>query len=94
MGASLGTALIDLLERLLLIRPATVQNLSECLMYAEKMGYLDFTHSPDYALSLLRFAEHFNLRELWIDAFAHCVGMNDSLSLSQELGVSSQNIHG
>jgi len=84
VGASLGTAFVDLLERMLLLRPATTDNVEDCLLYAEGMGYLDFAHSPDYALAFLRFAEQFQLRDLWIDAFCHCVGMNDSLSLSAE----------
>jgi hypothetical protein len=29
----------------------------------------------------------FKLRPAWIDAFAHCVGMNESLSLSPEYAV-------
>jgi len=88
VGASLSTALIDLLERMLMLRSATINNVQDCLAYAERMGYLDFSHSPDYALALLRFAEHFQLRDLWIDAFSHCVGMDDSLCLSPEFDVS------
>jgi len=88
VGSSLSNALIDLLERMLILRPATTNNVDDCLAYAERMGYMNFAHSPDYALALLRFAEHFQLRDLWIDAFSHCVGMNDSLSLSSEFEVS------
>jgi len=92
VGASLSTALIDLLERMLMLRPATTNNVDDCLAYVERMGYMDFAHSPDYALALLRFAEHFQLRELWIDAFSHCVGMNDSLCLSPEFDVRNLDI--
>ncbi|GAB7343950.1 hypothetical protein MBLNU457_1896t2 [Dothideomycetes sp. NU457] len=84
VGASLGKAFIDLQERMLLLRPATTNNVGDCLAYAENMGYLEFAHSPDYALAFLRFAEQYQIRDLWIDAFCHCVGMNDSLCLSSE----------
>lgn len=84
VGASFGQAFIDLQERMLLLRPATTNNVFDCLAYAENMGYLEFAHSPDYALAFLRFAEQFQLRDLWIDAFCHCVGMKDSLCLSSE----------
>jgi len=84
VGSSLGKSLVDLLERMLTLRPATADNVRDCLDYAESMGYMDFAHSPDYALAMLRFAEHFQLRDLWVDAFVHCVGMNDSLCISKE----------
>jgi len=84
VGASLGKAFIDLQERMLLLRPATANNVMDCLAYAENMGYLEFAHTPDYALAFLHFAEQFQLRDLWVDAFCHCVGMNDSLTLSSE----------
>jgi len=88
VGSSLGQAFIDLLERMQLVRPSHIDHVEDCLAYADYMGYLDFAHSPDYALAMLRFADHFHLRELWIDAFVHCVGMNDSLYLSNEFEVS------
>jgi hypothetical protein len=30
--------------------------------------------------------QHYKIRDLWIDSFAHCVGMNERLSLSDEFG--------
>jgi hypothetical protein len=43
----------------------------------------------DYALASLFYAEHYKLRDVWVDAFAHCVGMNESLVLSPEFSVRS-----
>ncbi|KAJ4374006.1 hypothetical protein N0V83_002745 [Neocucurbitaria cava] len=56
--------------------------------YAENQGYRDLLECTDYALANLYYGERYKLREVWIDAFAHCVGMNDSLTLSPEYAVS------
>jgi hypothetical protein len=79
VGAVLGQVLIDLRERLDVFRPNDPRNHEDFMAYLEKLGYLEFAHHPDYALALLNFAEHFQLQELWIDAFSHSVGMNDLL---------------
>ncbi|TKA71580.1 hypothetical protein B0A49_11803 [Cryomyces minteri] len=84
VGGSLGKSLVDLLERMQLFRSDKADNVQDFMAYVEKMGYLDFSHCPDYSLGLLRFAEHFELYDLWADAFAHCVGVNESLCLSTE----------
>jgi hypothetical protein len=55
------------------------------LEYMDHMGYLEFSHSPDYALGALQFAEYFQLEDLWVEAFSHCVGMNQILYMSTEL---------
>ena len=41
----------------------------------------------DHALAVLQFAETFQYREIWTDAFVHCVGMNDQLDTSAEFEV-------
>lgn len=89
VGPTLGKAMVKLLERIEFVRPHHLDNLQDCLDYADRMGYTDFSHSPDYAIAFLHFAEHFQLRSLWIDAFVHCVGMNDNLCLSHEFEVSA-----
>lgn len=87
VGASLGVAMVDLLERLLVVRPERSDNIDDLLAYADYMGYLDIAHSPDHALATLQLAERFHLKDLWIDAFVHCVGMNDKLYMSHEFEV-------
>ncbi|KAF2095450.1 hypothetical protein NA57DRAFT_14281, partial [Rhizodiscina lignyota] len=84
VGAHLGKALVDLQERLHVFRSEEVDNFADMAAYLEKAGYLNFNHNPDYALAVLYYADHYKLRDLWIDAFAHSVGMNDKLSASSE----------
>lgn len=88
VGIHLGRTLIDLQERIHLFRPGNRNNHNDFMGYLDSMRYLDFAHCPDYSLGLLQFAEHYQLKELWIDAFAHCVGMNKILSESPEFLVS------
>lgn len=87
VGTHLGQAFIDLHERMHLFRSGRVDNQQNLLDYADHQGYRDFVDCPDYALAMLYYAEHYRNRDLWIDAFAHCVGMNESLALSQEFAV-------
>ncbi|THY32878.1 hypothetical protein D6D00_01386 [Aureobasidium pullulans] len=86
VGSSLGKTLIDLLERIQLFCPdkANNNNNQYFLAYAQRQGYTKFVNRPDYALAFLNFSERFKLKDLWIDAFAHCVGMNEQLDLSPE----------
>jgi hypothetical protein len=91
-GSSLSAALLDLQERLDLIRPNDPNNHSDLMSYFERSGYLDFSHCPDYALAFLHFAERSELYDLWVDAFVHCVGMNEMLTLSPEFNVSGHNM--
>ncbi|KAF1353626.1 hypothetical protein BDV97DRAFT_310299 [Delphinella strobiligena] len=88
VGVSLGAALIDLYDRMRLFRPES-DNLSDFTTYAESLGYLNFVNCPDYALAFLQFAEHNQTPGLWTDAFAHCVGMHDQISLSSEFDATS-----
>lgn len=88
VGAHLGQAMVDLQERMQLYRSSQVNNHQDFLLYADTQGYRDFVDCPDYALAILYYSEHFKLRDVWVDAFAHCVGMNDRLVLSPEFAVS------
>lgn len=87
VGSDLGDAFIDLLDRMNFLRPHS-DNTRDILSYARQVGYLDFNHRPEYALALLRLAEQFRLRDLWIETFAHCVGMNERLSSTPGFDVS------
>lgn len=89
VGYHMGQAFIDLQDRMQLFRSGLVDNHQDFLQYAEDQGYRDFAECTDYALASLQYAETFKLRNAWIDAFAHCVGMNESLSLSPEYAVCS-----
>tara|TARA_R110002003_G_scaffold288_15_gene18452 strand:- start:2927 stop:3238 length:312 start_codon:yes stop_codon:yes gene_type:complete len=84
----MGQSFVDLVERMILWRSSNVNNHQDFLEYADNQGYRDLVECTDYALANLYFAERYKLREVWIDAFAHCVGMSDSLTLSPEYAVS------
>lgn len=87
VGMNLGDALVDLLDRMNHFRP-NGNNTSDLLSYAGRIGYLNFIGCPEYALAMLRLAEQFKLEDLWIESFAHCVGMNDHLPNSAAYEVS------
>ncbi|KAK7697121.1 hypothetical protein SLS64_013865 [Diaporthe eres] len=61
-----------------------VDNKRDLLSYLDEEGYLDTRHQPNHALAILHVAENFELRDLYIDAFAHCVGMSEQLYKSPE----------
>ncbi|ETI25894.1 hypothetical protein G647_02671 [Cladophialophora carrionii CBS 160.54] len=76
-GRTLGTALASLKARLDEYRPDDgSQNTLEVLSYAEHQRYLDFRECVDHALAALYLAEKLQVEDLWVDAFAHCVGMS------------------
>ena len=87
VGDSLGGALVALLERLNRFRPDPAQNEGDMLAYLASQDYVDFRDCPDHSLALLNFAETCQNRELWTDAFVHCAGMYDDLTLSGEFEV-------
>ncbi len=60
-------------------RCAGENNLDDLISYMDEEGYLDMRNQPVHALAMLHLAEYYQLRELFIDAFAHCAGMNDQL---------------
>lgn len=70
-------------------RDMGVDNKGDLLSYLDEEGYLDTRHQPNHALAILHVAENFKLRDLYIDAFAHCVGMSEQLYKSPEYSVSS-----
>lgn len=87
VGDRLGQTLISLLERINEYRPNPEDNQDGILAYVDDQGYTDFRDCPDHALAMLQFAEAFQYRELWTDAFVHCTGMNDQLDTSAEFEV-------
>jgi hypothetical protein len=89
VGDRLGEALVSLLERMNIFRRNQKQNEDDMLAYLDSQDYLDFRDCPDHALALLKYAEACQNRDLWTDAFVHCVGMYDDLTLSVEFEVST-----
>ena len=87
VGRRLGAALTALHERMNEYRPNSEENEDDFLAYVDGQDYTDFRECPDHALAVLQVAETFEYRELWTDAFVHCVGMNNRLVLSAEFPV-------
>jgi hypothetical protein len=62
-------------------------NVQDIQDYMDEQGYRNMTDHPDYALAILYFAEHFQLSNFWMDAYAHCVKMYEVLYQSTEYEV-------
>lgn len=82
VGTHLGGALVGLLNSMVEFRSLGEDNIQAIMDYMDEEGYADMRNCPDHALGLLFFAEHFYFKDLWIDAFAHCSGMNERLPAS------------
>lgn len=89
VGSHLGGALVGLLNSMNEFRSAGEDNLQAIFDYMEEEEYLDMRNSPDHALGVLFFAEHFQLLDIWTEAFVHCVGMYESLPRSPGFEVSA-----
>jgi len=79
VGSHLGGALVGLLNSMNEFMPHRDDNVQEVLKYMDEQEYADLRNSPDHALALLFFAEHFHFKDLWIDSFAHLTGMHERL---------------
>ncbi|KAI0841618.1 hypothetical protein F5Y06DRAFT_194912 [Hypoxylon sp. FL0890] len=84
VGENLGDSLITLMHSMHEFRTEGVDNVQDLMSYLDEEGYLNFKNHPTHALAILRLAEIFQLRGLYIDAFAHCCGMSDQLPTSSE----------
>lgn len=79
VGEQLGSALVALLCSMQEFRSHVEDDVKDLFDYLDKTGYLALAHQPDHAMALLFLAESFRLRQPYIRAFAHCVGMNEHL---------------
>ncbi|KAK6864784.1 hypothetical protein PG995_001312 [Apiospora arundinis] len=84
VGEHLGSALITLAETMHLFRTTDVDNLADLMSYMDEEGYLYLKSQPSHALAILHLAEVLQIRDLYINAFAHCCGMSDQLFLGPE----------
>ncbi|RVX74638.1 hypothetical protein B0A52_01764 [Exophiala mesophila] len=89
VGRTLGQALVRLKERIDFYRhDSLTQNTLEVVAFAGSQKYLDFRDCIDHAIAALYFAEKAQTKDLWVDSFAHCVGMaHDGLRSSLEYSV-------
>lgn len=77
VGTCLGSAVIGLLHSMHEFRCGVEDNVADMLDYFDEEGYLDMANQPNHALAMLQLAESFQMRDLYIRAFAHCVGMSE-----------------
>lgn len=88
VGSHLGGALVGLLNSLNEFRSPGEDNVQAIMDYMDEEAYADLRNSPDHAQAVLFFAEHFQFRDMWMDAFAHCTGMHETLVQSPGFEVS------
>ena len=92
VGTHLGGALVGLLNSMIEFRSEGEDSVQDLLDYMDEEGYADLRSSPNHALAVLFFAEHFHFKDLWVDAFAHCTGMHERLAASPGFEVSRKPI--
>lgn len=69
-------------------REASSDNIEDLLAYARDLGYTQLAHRADNAVAMLVLAERQQLESLWLNAFSHCVGMNDTITEAPDYEVS------
>jgi len=52
-------------------------NTEDLLAFAEARGYAQLAHQSDNAVAMLVLAERQQMKPMWLNAFSHCIGMND-----------------
>lgn len=87
VGSHLGGALVGLLNIMAEYRSPEEDNVQDILDFIDEEGYSNMKNHPDHALAILFLSEHFRWKGLWIDAYAHCVGMNHKIIHSSEFEV-------
>jgi hypothetical protein len=83
VGEKLGAALADLYVRVQEWHQDD-EAIKKLLVFCEDQGYMHLAENTHYATAVLNLAEKARLRDLYIHAFVHCVGMHDRLERSPE----------
>uniref|UniRef100_L2FHR6 DUF8004 domain-containing protein n=1 Tax=Colletotrichum fructicola (strain Nara gc5) TaxID=1213859 RepID=L2FHR6_COLFN len=84
VGEHLGSALIGLMNSMAEFRSNGEDHMMDLHSYLDEEGYLDLKGHAHHALAILHLAEFFQVRDMYIDAFSHCVGMSEELFCSPE----------
>lgn len=87
VGQHLGKALVELMNSMHEFRSPGVDNVGDLISYLDEEGYLDMANQPIHGMAMLHLGEFFQIRSLYIDAFAHCAGMADCLYMLPEYQV-------
>lgn len=93
VGEHLGAALIELMDNMAEFRNPGVDMVEDTMNYLDEEGYLDMANQPAHALAVLHLAEKFQLKDPYIEAFAHCAGMSEQLYTCSEYQVCSSIYH-
>ncbi|KOS19176.1 hypothetical protein ESCO_000102 [Escovopsis weberi] len=88
-GEFLGSALVALRESLREFRSEEDHDDCDLMEYMNQAGYLNMAEKPSHALAILHLAETFQMRQLYLEAFAHCVGMHSQLARCTEFQLTS-----
>ncbi|KAI7451854.1 hypothetical protein KC336_g58 [Hortaea werneckii] len=83
VGERLSSSLLDLLERIREWQPKSAA-LANFANYCRDQGYEDMAENADHAVACLIVAEHAKIKDLWREAFVHCVGMHEQIYHSPE----------
>ncbi|KAI6778860.1 uncharacterized protein J7T54_000516 [Emericellopsis cladophorae] len=80
VGEHLGSAIVGLMCSMHEFRSDDVEDhAADVHAYLDEEGYLNLVSQPNHALGLLYYAETFRIRDTYVRALAHCVGMSDRL---------------
>lgn len=94
VGQYLGEALVQLLDCMHQFRLPGIDNEMDLIDYIEDEGYLALKNNPCAAVAILYLAETSEFWEMYIDAFAHCVGMYSHLDSTPGYHLLSMNSKG
>ena len=83
VGETLGLALVELWNRIHLWQPSDIAE-SDFRVYCKEQGYMSYVENPEYAIATLYFAEQTRNKDMWSEAFVHCVGMHDRLEWHED----------
>lgn len=93
VGEKFGSALAHLWTRIETWQPNDTSS-ETFQQYCAEQGYLNFAGNLDYAAAALFWSEQAHTRDVWIDAFAHCVGMYDQPDREEKLHLLSSTTRG
>lgn len=93
VGESFGLALTHLWTRIQTwqLKSSPVDAFRE---YCQEQGYLNFAGNLEYAAAALYWSEQARMKDVWIDAFVHCVGMHDQPDRDERTRILSSSARG
>ncbi|KFH45342.1 hypothetical protein ACRE_038470 [Hapsidospora chrysogenum ATCC 11550] len=84
VGEHLGHALVGLMYSMYEFRADVKDHVADLMDYMDEEGYVDVVNQPINAVAMVQLAETFQMKDLYIRALAHCVGMNDQVCTTSE----------